>query len=189
MGKRDLFLLRKDPSFCVFFPKLENIFLYYNMINLLYAINFNYPEFSIYVGNVLLYFWFILPKLSVIWSWLLATPSGDLLLFILYCQIFKYLKIKQYMFYILGVLWEREIIEKTFESLSTKCHKLQLKKVMNPIQTVSGGYTVDDREQQSCLENWRPMDGQTHWVNDMASFISIKVGMIQVHALANYKLL
>lgn len=57
------------------------------------------------------------------------------------------------MFYILGVLWEREIIEKTFESLSTKCHKLQLKKVMNPIQTISGGYTVDDREQQSCLEN------------------------------------
>lgn len=57
------------------------------------------------------------------------------------------------MFYILGVLWEREIIKKTFKSLSTKCHKLQLKKVMNPIQTISGGYTVDDREPQSCLEN------------------------------------
>ena len=38
------------------------------------------------------------------------------------------------MFYILGVLWEREIIKKTFESLSTKCHKLQLKKVMNKAQ-------------------------------------------------------
>ena len=65
MGKRDLFLLHKDsgsilvtqrPKFLFFFSKLENIFLYYDMINLLSAINFNYPKLSLYVGNVLLYF-------------------------------------------------------------------------------------------------------------------------------------
>lgn len=48
------------------------------------------------------------------------------------------------MFYTFGVLWERQIIKKTFESLSTECHKLQLKNIMNPIQTVTEDYTVDE---------------------------------------------
>lgn len=50
------------------------------------------------------------------------------------------------MFYISGILFEREIIKKTFESLSVaiKYDKLQLKNVMDPIQTVHEEYTIDE---------------------------------------------